>query len=237
MIAIIPARGGSKGLPNKNIKRFCGIPLISHTIRTAKKSGSVTRLIVSTDSEEIADIARQEGAEVPFMRPDYLATDDALALDTYIYTSDRLMQSEGLEIDSFMVLQPTSPLRTKDDIDAAVAIYTQSNADSLISVCEAPYPMEWLRYIDNLGVLREYNTNSIQYIKNRQDYKKSYVPNGAIFIFKYQFLKVTRNYYSNNTYPYVMAREKSIDIDNPIDFLFAEFLYQAQLDNNMIHNS
>ncbi|MCC7573098.1 MAG: acylneuraminate cytidylyltransferase family protein [Candidatus Methanofastidiosum sp.] len=231
MIAIIPARGGSKGVPNKNIKLFCGVPLIVYTIRAAKLAESVSRIIVSTDSDQIAEIVRREGAEIPFMRPNHLASDTALALDTYIYTCERLMETEGIEIESFMVLQPTSPLRTQEDIDEAYKIFKQNDADSIISVSEALHPPAWFRYIDESGRLRAYDNLIKGDVKNRQDYLQAFIPNGAIFIFKYLFLKNTRSYYSNKTYPYIMPPERSIDIDNPIDFSFGEFLYKNNQQN------
>lgn len=125
MIAIIPARGGSKGLPGKNIKFLNGKPLIAYTIEAALKAKHVHRVIISTDDLEIADTAKKYGAEVPFMRPEYLATDDALAIDVYKYTLSRLSETEGTIITDFMVLQPTSPLRTATDIDKAITIFKE----------------------------------------------------------------------------------------------------------------
>ena len=139
MIAIIPARGGSKGIPNKNIKQLSGKPLIAYTIEAAKNAKSLKKIILSTDDQEIAKIARNYGVEVPFMRPKELATDDALAIDNYIYTIERLNSKLREPYESFVVLQPTSPLRTALDIDNAVRIFRENNADSVVSVSEAPY--------------------------------------------------------------------------------------------------
>lgn len=111
MIAIIPARGGSKGLPRKNVKEMCGKPLIAYTIEAALAAKSIDRVVISTDDDEIAAVAMQYGAEVPFMRPAELASDTAMAVDNYIYTIDRLEKEWNIKIDSFVVLQPTSPLR------------------------------------------------------------------------------------------------------------------------------
>lgn len=223
MIAIIPARGGSKGLPGKNIKLFSGKPLISHTIRAAQRSDGVSRIIVSTDTEEIANVALAEGAEVPFMRPDYLASDNALAVDTYLYTCERLMQEENSKIDEFMVLQPTSPLRTDKNIDEAINLFQTSKAETLVSVCEAPHPVEWFHTINPEGCLKPFIKEKL---KNRQEYKSFYIPNGAILILKYEYLKEYRTYYSEKTVPYIMPKEQSIDIDSLEDFEFAEYLFR-----------
>ena len=121
MIAIIPARGGSKGLPGKNIRPLLGKPLIAYAIESALGARSIDRVVVSTDDPEIAAVARRFGGEVPFMRPEELATDTAAAVDNYIYTVDRLAREGGSAIDSFAVLLPTAPLRTSEDVDKAVA--------------------------------------------------------------------------------------------------------------------
>jgi len=221
MLAIIPARGGSKGLPGKNIKPLCGKPLIAYTIEAAKKSKHVDRIIVSTDSQDIADIALQYGAEIPFYRPVELATDNAKAIDVYLYTIN-MLNSEKNTIEDFIVLQPTSPLRTEKDIDNSIEIYMKNNASSVISVKEADCPPEWYKVITVNGVLKNYFEESR--ILNRQDYSKSYVPNGAIYIFNYKTLLQTGTYYTDRTFPYVMPAETSVDIDTILDFKFAELL-------------
>lgn len=222
MLAIIPARGGSKGLPGKNIKELAGQPLISYAIETAKKSKYITRIIISTDDYEIAKIARQYDGEVPFMRPKELATDTAKAIDTYLYTIDELNKNSSELIEEFIVLQPTSPLRSTGDIDGAIEMFKKNRADSVISVVEAEHPPNWYKKITTEGKLKNYfeiNNNL-----NRQEYEKTYIPNGAIFIFRYSILKEKKSYYTDNTYPYIMTRENSIDIDDLLDFKLAETL-------------
>ena len=223
MIAIIPARGGSKGIPNKNIKQLSGKPLIAYTIEAAKNAKSLKKIILSTDDQEIAKIARNYGVEVPFMRPKELATDDALAIDNYIYTIERLNSKLREPYESFVVLQPTSPLRTALDIDNAVRIFRENNADSVVSVSEAPYPPAWAERIDQQGILRPY-FNGEGGVKNRQQFDQAYVPNGAVYVFKYALLKEKHSYYSERTYPYIMPQERSIDIDVNFDFNLAKFL-------------
>lgn len=225
MIAIIPARGGSKGLPGKNIKVFHGKPLISYTIKAAKKSKYIDRVIVSTDDEEIAKISMEYGAEIPFLRPKELATDRAKAIDNYIFTMERLMETEGINIEEFIVLQPTSPLRTYQDIDRAVEVYKKKGAHTVISVNEAEHPPTWYKKINTQGMLVDYIPlvdNSL----NRQEEEKSYLPNGAIYIFNFKELKQNYSYYNSKTYPYIMTQENSVDIDTHLDFMLAEIMYE-----------
>jgi N-acylneuraminate cytidylyltransferase/CMP-N,N'-diacetyllegionaminic acid synthase len=223
MIALIPARGGSKGLPGKNIRMLAGKPLIAHTILAAKNAKSVSRVIFSTDSPEIAAVAKDFGAEVPFMRPAELATDTAPAIDNYIYTVDRLNREENAKIDELVVLLPTAPLRTAEDIDAAIKIFREKKADSVVSYYPAPHPVQWYRYLDEKGVLRSLFPD-LDTLKNRQEQKQAYLPNGAIYVFRYDILKNQRVYYTDKSYPYLMPAEKSVDIDTLYDFKLAEFL-------------
>ena len=141
MIAIIPARGGSKGLPGKNIRPLNGKPLIAYAIEAALKAKNIDRVIISTDDEEIAKIAVEYGAELPFMRPEFLASDTAQAVDNYIYTIGRLEEESGEKIDAFVVLQPTSPLRIAEDVDGAVDLFLQKDADSVISYTPEAHPV------------------------------------------------------------------------------------------------
>ncbi|MGC9337718.1 MAG: cytidylyltransferase domain-containing protein [Candidatus Cloacimonadia bacterium] len=223
MLAIIPARGGSKGLPNKNIKPLAGKPLIAYTIESALSSSKVDRLIVSTDDEKIAEVAVNYGAEIPFMRPSELAQDSSKAIDVYIYTLKRLNSLGPIQYDDFLVLQPTSPLRTSSDIDSGVEIFYTKEADSVISVTKAPHPPIWAKKIDENGTLSEY-FNIDTSTKNRQDFEQAYIPNGAVFILKLSLIEKSRTYYFNKTYAYEMPMERSVDIDNQIDFELADFL-------------
>lgn len=220
MIAIIPARGGSKGLPGKNIRNLNGKPLIGYTIEAALKSKYITRVILSTDDVEIANVARQYGAEVPFMRPSHLATDTAKAIDAYSYTCERLENEENIEISEFVILQPTSPFRTSDHIDQAIELYINKKADSVISFCPEHHPIIWHKYITEAGKIKSIFEGSI---KNRQEEKPSYFPNGAIYVFKREIIE-QELYYTDNSFAYIMNRKDSIDIDSIDDFEYAEFL-------------
>ena len=230
MIAIIPARGGSKGLPGKNILPFCGKPLIAWTIEAALACKFLDRVIVSTDSEEIAETARTYGAEVPGLRPRELALDKSSAIDVYIYLWEQLTGKSGSEPAPFVVLQPTSPLRTTEDINSAVKLFHEKKADSIISVSEATHPPVWAKRIDEKGVLRNYFETS-QSLSNRQQIPLAYMPNGAVFILKKELVVKNRNYYSDKTYPYRMPYERSLDIDNIWDFRIAEYIMNFHLNN------
>lgn len=224
MLAIIPARGGSKGLPGKNIKHLYGQPMITYTIEAAEKSKYITDIIISTDDSEIADIAVKAGAECPFMRPKELASDTAVAMDNYIYTIERLNNERSSSVEEFIVLQPTSPLRLAADIDEAIFMFMDKKADSVISYVEESHPVVWHKYIDEQGRFENIFQETID---NRQENRVSYYPNGAIMVFKFKLIK-ERRYYSNNSFAYLMPRSRSIDVDSFEDFEYAEYLLEKK---------
>ena len=221
MFAIIPARGGYKGLPGKNIKELNGKPLIAYSIEAAVNAKFIDKVIVSTDCDEIAKIALEYGADVPFMRPSHLAEDTSLAIDNYKYIISKYDQELGRGIEEFCVLQPTSPLRSSCDIDNAIKMFRERNADSIISYCEEHHPVSWHKYLEEDGRLT--NVFSDDAIKNRQDIRPTFYPNGAIYIFKSSLIK-RGQYYSDNTFAYIMPRKRSVDVDVLDDFRLAEFL-------------
>lgn len=220
MIALIPARGGSKGLPGKNIKKLKGNPLIAYTIEAALQAKCIDRVVVSTDDLEIAEVSKKFGAEIPFMRPKHLASDSAIAIDTYIYVLEKLEQNESISVDEVMVLLPTCPLRNNEDICNAYSIFKNRNADSVVSYTTEQHPIYWHKYIDSNGRLEEIFSHELA---NRQEFRKSYYPNGAIYIFKSELLR-QRKYFSDKSFAYIMPRKRSVDIDTLDDFKYAEFL-------------
>ncbi len=224
MLAIIPARGGSKGIPRKNIKLLCGKPLIVYTIEAAMAAKTIDRIIVSTDDSEIAGVARKYNIDIPFMRPKELAQDNSLAIDNYIYTINRLNTEFNGHYEEFIVLLPTVPLRTLQDIDNAVELFSRKNADSVISCVALHHPLEWIFSINDKGIIQKNKEFDIKKMKNRQEAKLIYIPNGAVNIFTYSLLKEKKSYYSNKTYAYVMPRERSVDIDSLFDFSYVEYL-------------
>ncbi|MBN1183542.1 MAG: acylneuraminate cytidylyltransferase family protein [Bacteroidales bacterium] len=221
MIAIIPARAGSKGLPAKNIKLLKGLPLIAYTIMAAKKAKCIDRVIVSTEDSNIAEIAQKHGAEVPFFRPAGLAQDDSKAIDVYLYTIERLEETQEITVNDVCILLPTCPLRTWRDIEAANSIYLENNADSVISYTQESHPVFWHKFIDNDNKFINIFEDNV--LNNRQELRISYYPNGAIYIFKTAILK-KRKYYTDRSYAYIMPRERSVDIDTPADLAYAEVL-------------
>ena len=152
-----------------------------------------------------------------------MADDESMVIDAYLYTVDRISEKSDIKIDSFVALLPTAPLRLAKDIDNAIKIFNKKEADSVISITEAEVPIEWYRKIDHEGVLMDYFPN-VSTINNRQDFNKLYIPNGAIYVFSTEKLRETRQYYMDKTYPYIMPRDRSVDIDNNYDFKFTEYL-------------
>jgi CMP-N,N'-diacetyllegionaminic acid synthase len=220
VIAIIPARGGSKGLPGKNVKSLLGKPLIQYTIEAALDAKHVSDVIVSTDDEGIYRIGIECGGTDTFIRPLHLSDDDSMAVDNYIYTIEKLNNEFDHSIDEFVVLQPTSPFRDADDIDAAITLFKEKEADSVVSYTEEYHPLIWHKYLNQDDGFENIFPDNIQ---NRQENRPSYFPNGAIFVFKYDLIK-QKKYYSAKSYAYVMDRQKSIDIDTIEDFNYAEFV-------------
>lgn len=219
-IAIIPARSGSKGLKDKNIRLLNGKPLLAYTIEAAKKSGCYSKIIVSTDSEKYAIIAKKYGAEVPFLRSAETATDYASSWDVVKETLNRLKE-QGEEFDTFTLLQPTSPMRTSSDIKKAFFLMEERRADSIISVCEMEHSPLWCNTLpDNRCMKAFLKTKETR----RQDLNTFYRLNGAIYLCRtYPFLR-TLNIYGERSFAYIMDTIASVDIDSEIDFRIVEIL-------------
>lgn len=220
MLAIIPARGGSKGLPGKNIRMLAGKPLIAYAIESAQGCHLIDRIIVSTDSEAIAHTARQWGADVPGLRPPNLATDDSPAIDTYLFEITKEEKRRGQEVTELTVLLPTAPLRTANDVTAAIQLFRERGADSVISYTEAHHPIAWHRRLDEEH--RIVNIWQEELLHNRQEVGKTYYPNGAIYVFRHELLR-QRQYTSRQSFAYLMPRSRSVDIDTIEDFQWAEY--------------
>ncbi len=217
-------------MPMKNIAMLAGKPLIYYTIEAALESEVLDRLIVSTDSPQIADAARSFGAEVPFMRPVELARDDTPGIEPPIHALEWLAAEEGYRPQYLMVLQPTSPFRTADDVQAAVRILQESSADAVVSVCEAHDHPYWTKRVEPDGRLSDFLSLDREYPR-RQDLPPAYVLNGAIYLARAQMLLQERTYYARDTYAYVMPRERSLDIDTAWDLHLAELLLKETEDN------
>lgn len=224
---IIPARGGSKGIPHKNIKPLGGKPLICHTIDAARRAGAAPEnIIVSTDDPAIAEVARQHGQPVPYMRPAELATDTSGSREVMLHVMD-WADREGMKYDCVVLLQPTSPMRTAADISGALALYNP-DLDMVVSVCEAasnPYytcfeqegPEGYLHISKGDGLYTR-----------RQDCPKVWEYNGAVYIINPESLRREPLGAFKRRLPFVMPRERSIDLDTPTDWLIAETLISQQ---------
>ncbi|MCI8798379.1 MAG: acylneuraminate cytidylyltransferase family protein [Lachnospiraceae bacterium] len=225
-IAIIPARSGSKGLKDKNIRDLCGMPLMAYTIRAAIKSECFDEIMVSTDSEKYAEIAREYGAKVPFLRSEATATDTASSGDMIEEVLEGY-KNRGQEFDTFCLLQPTSPLRSSEDIWAAYETYRTRASFAVISVCEAEHSPLWCGHLPETNEFTNFiNPDSM---KRRQDGGKFYRLNGAIYIVNVNKFKRDRFYYQAGSYAYIMPQEKSVDIDTEMDFRLAELLIQKDI--------
>lgn len=221
MIAIIPARSGSKGIKDKNIRNLCGKPLMAYTIDAAKKSNIFDCIHVSTDSEEYAGIARNYGADVPFLRDAEYATDSASTWDVVRYVL-KMYSESGKKFDIVAVLQPTSPLRTADDICKAYKLFCDRKALSVVSVCEAEHsPLLCNVLDDNVSLNGFIDMNKI---KRRQDMPVYYRINGGIYMMRVQVLENVSELYGANSYAYIMDKDRSVDIDTEIDFTIAQVL-------------
>jgi CMP-N,N'-diacetyllegionaminic acid synthase len=222
-IAIIPARSGSKGLPDKNIKELAGKPLIAHSIEAALKSECFNEVMVSTDSEKYADIARAYGAKVPFLRSTVNASDISSSWDVVSEVLNKY-EEVGLEFDTFCLLQPTSPLRTADDIRQAYRLYDDRASFAVVSVCPVEHSPLWTGKLGNDCDLNGFI--SPDKIGRRQDAGKYFRLNGAIYIADINRFKQDRFFYQKGSYAYIMPNDRSVDIDTELDFEFADFLFE-----------
>jgi CMP-N,N'-diacetyllegionaminic acid synthase len=228
VLGFIPARADSKGLPGKNIHPLHGKPLIGYTVQEGKKS-RINRLIVSTDSAEIAEISRSLGAEVPSLRPAELSQDDSVIEDAILDILGKLNDSEGYRPDIIVLLQPTSPLRTALHIDECIALLEEKKLDSVVSVSD---PMEHPAVMAHWDADGKMHFLSDLFFQDKKTQRQGYPPfffvNGAVYVFKYQNLIKNKNRYGDKTLPYLMRQMDSIDINTIDELLIAEALLKAR---------
>ncbi len=223
VLGLIAARGGSKGIPRKNVLPVAGKPLIAWTIDAALASRHVRRLLLTTDDSEIAQVAQAHGAQVPFLRPPELALDTSPVIDAVEHALRWVEKTDGHLPEYVLLLQPTSPLRTTQDIDAAIDLALSRQADAVLSVCEAsPHPYLARRISDD-GQLEDFLPMPGKPAR-RQDYPPAYVLNGAVYVNRVSTLLATRSFQPPGSLAYVMPVERSCDIDAPVDLLIAESL-------------
>lgn len=215
-LAIIPARSGSKGLKNKNIKLLNGKPLLTYSIEAAKNSGIFEEIYVSTDSKLYSDIAIEYGASVPFLRSEKNATDTASSWDV---VREALSQYEekGRVFDTVTLLQPTTPLRTADNIKEAYEILQKNNNNSVVSVCEVDHSPLWCNTLPKDCSMENFIRKDVCMLP-RQKLDTYYRINGAIYMVKVPYFKTCKSIYDKNCIAYIMDKEKSIDIDDEFDF-------------------
>lgn len=218
IIAIIPARGGSKGIPRKNIINLCGKPLISYTIEAARKSKYIDYVMVSTDDEEIADVSKQYGAMIPFMRPAELASDTARTVDAILHCIKSLKELNECFSD-LVLLQPTEPLRTVEDIDSAIEKYYENYPCSLVSLSEVDDHPILIRTIEGNELRPLLNVSSTC---RRQDMPKYYRVNGCIYINAVESINENTSF-NDNLVPFIMEKSHSVDIDELSDLALAEY--------------
>ena len=228
-LAIIPARAGSKGIPGKNLVDFCGKPLIQYTIEAALSCSLADDVILSTDSLEIKDAALKAGLNTEYLRPEHLATDRSSMVDVVLDCLDWYLNNVNGGVENILLLQPTSPLRTAYDIDAALNLYLESRAHSLISVNKvAHHPYECLKGKSTDWVyLAKPNVNATR----RQDYDDNfYFINGAIYISSVAHLRKSKNFIDEKkSVLYVMSQEKGLDIDYMEDLVYGEFILKNSM--------
>lgn len=227
ILAIIPARSGSKGLPGKNIKDLCGKPLIAWTIEQTLGCGIVDKIVVSTDDRKIAEVAKKYGAEVPFIRPTELASDTASTIDVILHTVDWFEKNENYQPTHILLLQPTSPLRTAADIKGAIQTLKDKNARAVVSVCETDHHPWWSNTLPENDNMKDFLRPEILN-KRRQDLPVFYRLNGAIYLADTDYLYKCNGFLGPNTFAYEMPKERSIDIDSALDFKLAALLLEEQ---------
>lgn len=224
VLAIIPARGGSKGLPNKNILPFAGKPLLAHTIEAARECSLIDRIVVSTDSQKITTIAKQHGAETPFVRPPELSNDNASGTEVCLHCLDFYQKELFYKPDLVIFLQPTSPLRTSSHIASAIHLLKEKKTETVISVQQAIEHPLWMKKLDNQGCIRPF-FDDIAIPNTRQELEPAYLLNGAIYLSQANHLLQNKSFYSASTLAYVMSANDSVDIDTQEDFQKAENIF------------
>ncbi len=221
VLGLIPARGGSKGIPRKNIRPIAGRPLIAWTIEIALKSNRLASVVVSTDDQEISEVARRHGAQIPFMRPSELAQDDTPGVDPVLHALDVLP-----EFDAVLLMQPTSPLRVVDDIDGIIRLAEQTGAGCVVSVAQPSQHPYWMYLLDSGQRLQSFV--AAKHVTRRQDLPPVYAANGALYFARREWLESRRTFIAADTVGYIMPAERSVDLDSSLDWKLAELLLKER---------
>jgi CMP-N-acetylneuraminic acid synthetase len=225
ILTIIPARKNSTRIKNKNILNFDGKPLIYYSIKEAKKSKNLNKIVVSTDSKKIAEIAKKYGAEVPYLRPKYLSKKRSSSWDVVKHVIS-FYKKKKIFFDYVLKLQPTSPLRQKKHIDEAIDLIKKRKLDGVVSICKSHYPEALMSNLPDSLYMKKFSKKISTY-KISQDYKKYYFINGAIFLLKIKYLmNLKRSIYEGKVFGLEMPFNYSIDIDTKNDFKLAEIIFR-----------
>ena len=221
VLGLIPARGGSKGVPKKNIKSLMGKPLIEYTVEAGKQSKYIDHLIVSTDSEEISKVCKKIPVDVPFIRPDYLASDSAKAIGVIQHAITTMEKIDGIIYDLVVYLEPPNPLRLVEDIDNCLDLFEENKPDSVVSVQEANqfHPILMKQIKD--GRIQPIWKDEPEGVPRQLYEPTAYMRNGAVYVFKREHI-MDGVMYGNNVLPYVMPIERSVCIDDMMDWYVAE---------------
>lgn len=230
-LALIPARGGSKGLPGKNLKPLLGKPLVAWSIEAARLSPSIDAILLSTDNEKIAEIGKEEGALVPFIRPTELSGDSASSIDVVLHALD-FLETAGEKYDIVVLLEPTSPQRNSSDIEQALSLLIQAEARAVVGVtkAESSHPNFIYRLQDNLR-LSPYDKNKVSQHVRRQDLEPLYFLEGSIYISFVESLRQYHSFYHQNTVGYEVPKWKSLEIDDLDDFIMVEALLRHKTES------
>jgi CMP-N,N'-diacetyllegionaminic acid synthase len=220
VVAVITARGGSTGLPRKNLLPLAGKPLVAHSILAAKGAQLVSRVIVSTDDAEIVDVALKWGAEVPFVRPAELATGESAHIDVMLHAVDWL-EAQGDLPDAVLLLQPTTPMRTSADLDGAIRLMESAGCPAVVGVCPAAVHPYLTYKVEECGRLAGFIDHGMRYPR-RQDLPPAFNLNGGLYLNRCSSLRETHQFQPPGAYGWVMPEERSVDIDTLNDFAIVE---------------
>lgn len=221
IVGIVPARGGSKSISRKNLRPICGKPLVCHAIEAGLASQYIDRVIVSTDDQEIANVARTAGAHVPFVRPAQLAGDHVGPVPVLQHAVGWL-EAHGERVNAVVTLQPTSPLRKASHIDAAIRKFIETGADTVVTVCAVEYSPYWMQRLDG-DRLTPFMPEGMK-TPRRQDLPPVFQLNGAVYVMRRDVVMEQGRVFGDDTRAIVMSREESIDIDEELDFALAELI-------------
>ncbi len=230
ILGVITARGGSKGIPRKNIKDLGGKPLIAYTIEACKDSKLITHLILSSDDKEIINVARQYNVDVPFVRPKELAEDTTKHLPVLQHAVQFMEDKLGIKFDYVVNLQPTSPFRLPEDVDGCIEKLSETNADSALAMVEVDdnHPIKMKKIVD--GRVLPFSVPEPEGMR-RQEFPPAYKRSGAVYVFQRNNLLEKNREYGDDLVAYIVPKERSIDIDNELDWIKAEYMIKKLREN------